>query len=106
MGVNALAFRIPQHNALFAVNADCVGVTPQIPWEQNRQWLDLLARSGTPLFVSVDPQSLDAGVEADLRQALGRAAEEQPLGEPLDWMDNTLPVSWRFGAERVEYDWF
>ena len=54
MGVNTLAFRMPQHGAFFAVDADCVGQTAanSIPWEKNRQWLDLLAHSGTPLFVS------------------------------------------------------
>ncbi len=45
MGVNTLAFRAPQHNTFFAVDADCVGLTRQIPWELNRQWLDLLAEA-------------------------------------------------------------
>ena len=58
MGVNTLAFRIPQHGAFFAIDADCVGVTNAVPWRFNRQWLDLLARSGTPLFVSVAPDAL------------------------------------------------
>jgi alpha-galactosidase len=36
MGVNTLAFRGPQHNTFFAVDADCVGLTRQIPWNLNR----------------------------------------------------------------------
>ena len=55
MGVNTLAFRLPQHNRFFAVDADCVPCTPQTPWELNQRFLDLVARSGTALFVSVDP---------------------------------------------------
>ena len=51
MGVNTLAFRLPQHGAFFAVDADCLGV----PWELNRQWARLLATSGTPLFASLKP---------------------------------------------------
>ena len=46
MGVNTLSFSLPQHGALFAIDADCVGVTGEIPWELNRQWLQLLAESG------------------------------------------------------------
>jgi len=58
MGINTLAFRMPQHGTFFAADADCVGLTQSVPWELNRQWLDLLARSGTPLFVSADPKAM------------------------------------------------
>jgi alpha-galactosidase len=54
-GINTLAFRMAQHGAFFAVDADCVGLTNDVPWNFNAQWLDLLARSGTPLFVSASP---------------------------------------------------
>src|ERR1700682_6272425 len=57
MGVNALAFRLPQHNTFFAA-ADCVPLTSDIPWTLTRQWLELVARSGTALFVSIDPGAL------------------------------------------------
>ena len=56
MGVNTLAFRLPQHNRFFTVDADCVPCTPQTPWELNQRFLDLVARSGTALFLSIDPR--------------------------------------------------
>ncbi len=37
MGVNTLAFRMPQHGTFFAADADCVGITEKIPWNKNRQ---------------------------------------------------------------------
>lgn len=40
-----------------------------------------------------------------LEAALRRAAKEQPLGEPLDWMENVRPVRWRFGDEVRTYQW-
>ena len=46
MGVNTLAFTLPMHGSFFAIDADCVGVTGEIHWELNRQWLWLLAESG------------------------------------------------------------
>src|SRR6185503_13217619 len=85
MGVNTLAFRGVQHGAFYVGDADCVGVTTAVPWSFNRQWLDLLARSGTMLFVSLAPDALGADQKRDLKAALALAARTQPLGEPLDW---------------------
>jgi len=60
MGVNTLAFRGVQHGAFFATDADCVGITAAVPWQLNQRWLDLLSRSGTPLFVSAAPEAVGA----------------------------------------------
>jgi alpha-galactosidase len=106
MGINTLAFRANQHGAFFAGDADCVGLTPESPWDLNRQWLDLLARSGTPLFVSADPLVIGAEQKAALKAAFTIAAEPRPTGEPLDWLFSTAPSYWRFGDESVHYDWY
>lgn len=106
MGINTLAFRLCQHGAFFAHDADCVGLTREVPWALNRQWLDLLARSGTPLFVSADPKAVGPEQERALREAFALAGACQPPAEPLDWLDTTCPARWRLGgAERV-YDWY
>jgi len=105
-GVNTLAFRMPQHGALFAVDADCVGLTNQVPWEMNRQWLDLLARSGTPLFVSADPEAVGSQQRAALREAFATASRPLPPGEPLDWLHTTCPRRWRLDGQEVAYDWY
>ena len=105
MGVNTLAFRGVQHDAFYAADADCVGVTNAIPWELNRQWLDLVARSGTALFVSLAPDAVGAAQARDLRAALARAARTQPLGEPLDWQRTAWPARWRLLGEEKRYDW-
>lgn len=105
MGVNSLAFRGAQHGAFYVADADCVGVTNAVPWALNRQWLDLLSRSGTSLFVSLAPKALGPAQRADLRDALARAAVQQPLAEPLDWRETVYPRRWQaMGAER-RYDW-
>ncbi len=105
MGVNTLAFRMPQHGAFFAADADCVGLTHAIPWDQNRQWLDAVARSGTPLFVSADPDALGPEQRAALSLAFAQAAQPTVSAEPLDWMQTTCPRHWRFDTETVPYDW-
>lgn len=106
MGVNTLAFRAPQHNAFFAVDADCVGLTNHIPWNFNRQWLDLLARSGTPLFVSAAPDALGPEQRSALRKAFMTAAAPLPLLEPSDWLTNTEPQKWIMAGQPVTYRWF
>ncbi len=105
MGVNTLAFRMPQHEAFFAADADCVGLTEAVPWDMNRQWLDLLAASGTPLFVSADPKAVGPEQRAALSDAFARAAVPQPAAEPLDWMDTTCPGRWRFGNDVQDFSW-
>ena len=106
MGVNTLAFRMPQHNAFFAADADCVPMTAQVPWKMTRQWLDLLARSGTPLFVSADPASIGAEQRAAIRSALAAAAAPQPVAKPLDWMESTAPERWLLNGKVTRYDWY
>lgn len=106
MGVNTLAFRGPQNNAFFAVDADCVGLTRQIPWSLNRQWLDLLARSGAPLFVSAAPDAIGPAQASALRDAFRTAATAVPTGEPLDWLRNNQPERWRLTGKTVDYNWF
>ena len=105
MGVNSLAFRGAQHGAFYVADADCVGVTNAVPWSLNRQWLDLLSRSGTMLFVSLAPDALGAEQRRDLSAALARAASPQPLGEPLDWETNVYPSRWRLMGREQTYEW-
>ena len=105
MGVNTLAFRGPQHGTFYVGDADCVGVTNAVPWAFNRQWLDLLARSGTMLFLSLAPDALGEAQRRDLRDALAIAARPQPLGEPLDWQQTAWPSRWRLMGKEVTYDW-
>ena len=106
MGVNTLAFRGPQHRAFFDLDADCAPITPQVPWELNAQWLDLVARSGTALFVSPDPKALNGDTRQAIHRAFATAAAPRETAEPLDWMETTTPARWRIGGHTVEYDWY
>jgi alpha-galactosidase len=94
MGVNTLAFRLPQDRTFFALDPDCVGITQAIPWKQNRQWLDVIARSGAALFVSPDaaatgPEQKKAIAEAFRVTAAGGAGLRAE-----DWLETTSPERW------------
>lgn len=106
MGVNTLAFRLPQHNTFFAADADCVPLTSDIPWDLTRQWLDLVARSGTALFVSVDPEALKPEQKQPLRAALHAASAQHPPCAPLDWLETTTPQKWRLDAKPAQFNWY
>ncbi|AMJ66330.1 hypothetical protein AXW84_13480 [Hymenobacter sp. PAMC 26628] len=105
MGVNTLGFRLVQHNHFFAVDGDCVGLTPKVPWAQNAQWLRLLAGSGAPLFVSAQPEAVGAAQKAALTAAFAQAARPQPVGEPLDWLTALRPTQWRLDGQTTAFDW-
>jgi alpha-galactosidase len=68
--------------------------------------LELLAASGTPLFVSADPGALGPEQEAALRHAFRLAAHPQAAVEPLDWLENALPQRWRTESGVLEFNWF
>lgn len=106
MGVNTLAFRMMQHRAFFAVDADCVGITGLFPWHYTQKWLDILSKSGTPLFVSCKPDVLSEAETELLRQAFARNAVQQDVLVPLDWMENICPQRWLLNGQEMDYDWF
>ncbi len=105
MGVNTLAFRMPQHGAFYAMDADCVGLTRAIPWEKNKQWMQLLAESSAPLFISAQPDAMEAPQKAFIRQCFQKAARPQPVAEPLDWLEHPHPSNWKINHQAVSFDW-
>jgi len=38
-------------------------------------------------------------------EALTAAAANQPLGEPLDWLETRTPRQWKLNGQTVTYDW-
>lgn len=103
MGVNTLAFRLPQNYAFYAADADCVGFIPgRIDWEKNRQWAELLAYSGSPLFISCANGKLTDEQFAVLRKLYKIASERSYSIEPLDWMWNNIPSRYQVTDEKGE----
>lgn len=106
MGVNTLAFRLPQHGSFFALDPDCVPITTETPWSCNRQWLDLVARSGAALLISPQPTAMGA----EQRNAVRAAFELVTHGSETiaaGWQENTTPDHWQFRpAVEKDYDWY
>ena len=105
-GVNTLAFRLPQHGVFYDIDADCIGISDQIPWELNRQWGELLSKSSTSLFYSVKPNSLPPEQERELSRMLHENAVHRAPAEPIDWLDTTLPQDWLLDGQEINFHWY
>lgn len=106
-GVNSLAFRMPQNKSFYMADADCVCILDDhIDWDMNKRWLDLLAKSGTPLFVSCKPSSLKPQMRTDIKKAFKTASIALCNAEPLDWEYNKNPAKWLIDGQVTEYNWF
>ena len=105
MGVNTLAFRLPQHRAFFDIDADCVGIMGKIDWRLNSEWLRLLSVSGTPLFVSCRPDLAEGKTETDLKAAFRRAETQRDTLVPLDWMETPWPERWLVNGTEERFVW-
>lgn len=105
MGVNTLAFRLAQHNKFFAIDADCVGITGQIDWRMNKEFLRLLSLSGTPLFCSTKPSAVDDEMKKDLSAAFVAASKQQNVMKPLDWFETSIPTKYEIDGEEHKFNW-
>ncbi len=109
MGVNTLAFRLPQNGTFFVVDPDLVGITDAVPWELNRQWLEAIAHSGAATMVSPGPPAHGSEQMAALRDAFAVASTGGSGARPADWMETGSPELWQGGsADRLKerrYRW-
>ena len=105
-GVNTLAFRLPQHRAFYDVDADCIGISEKIPWAYNRQWGELLSRSGTSLFYSLKPDTMPEAEEKEFEGMLRENAVVHEPAEPLDWQDTALPQDWILDGKEGSFHWY
>jgi alpha-galactosidase len=105
MGVNTLAFRGIHHGIFYAADGDCVGLTTKVPWEKNKQWMELVAKSSTPLFVSAQPDAIGDEQKKAIKECFRLASQDLPIGEPIDWMGNAYPVKWKLNGKVETFNW-
>ncbi len=107
MGVNTLAFRLCQNGAFYMVDADCAGfIKGMIPFSLNKQWTELLAKSGTPLFISAPNGAFEDDEFAFMRDMYRYAEKQNNVAIPLDWKYNATPTLWSIDGETKEFTWW
>ncbi|MEO8735767.1 MAG: twin-arginine translocation signal domain-containing protein [Edaphobacter sp.] len=113
MGINTLAFRLPQHGSFFIQDADCVGISTAIPWRLNRQWLDLLAHTGTALIISPGEGARTPEHAQLIKEAFQLTAAGGDGAHPTSWRQESTPEEWEafnsngksLAGRKLKYDW-
>jgi alpha-galactosidase len=106
-GVNGLAHRIAQHRTFSNIDPDCVAVTAEVGWRETSQWMDVVARSGTSLFLSPEPASVTPEIKSAMKDAMFLASQGGQ-GFPSHPTWGTTPTQWQFshpGHVDKTYDW-
>lgn len=108
MGINSLAFRLPQHRKFYEIDADCVGIDGPIDWKFNRQWAELLSDSGTPLFISARPGLLSKSEIEELCRIMQNASTQSHHLIPCDWEETDCPEKWEDKENKIyrNYNWY
>ena len=79
MGVNTLGFRMVQHETFYEADGDCVGLTKDIPWEKNKQWMELLAKSSAPfIYIGDSRMQLEKNKKNLLKKVLVKRQGRNP----------------------------
>lgn len=107
MGVNTLGFRIAQQGTFFCADPDCIPFTSQIDWRLTRQWLQVVAQSGTALVISPERGSFGMEQRHAVRAAFALAAAGTANARPQDWLHTHTPAVWKAkqGASMETYQW-
>ena len=77
-----------------------------------KQWLDLVARSGTVLFVSPEPKAVGEEQRQALRDAFQVLLSAEEHVRPIEWQTTTTPDHWEFGDRhrrgyiQRKYNWY
>ncbi len=61
--------------------------------------------SGTPLFVSPQPEVMGPEQMEALKKSFDIASKPQATCEPLDWMETRHPARWTLLGREVSFDW-
>ena len=106
-GVNTLAHRMAQHRTFSHIDPDIVAMTLAVDWRQTSQWMDVVARSGTSLFLSPDPAAMTPEVKSAMRDAMALSVKAG-RGFPMHPTSGTTPEVWEFlNPTHIEktYNW-
>ncbi len=107
MGVNTLAFRLPQNATFHTMDPDCIPIMEAVPWPLTKNWLDAVTAAGAALIISPGRGSMTSERKQAVRSAFAVAAGRGAGAFPADWLDSRTPEQWREGKreQSVRYQW-
>lgn len=102
LSVNSVAFRLPQHRNFFFIHPGVLTME-SVHWEKVRPAVQMIARSGIPLFLAVKNE--EQMMTGDVRELFAEASRTHAEMEPVDWEQNGLPSIWEVNGEKIIYEW-
>ena len=105
MGVNTMAFRLPQHGTFFAADADCAPITRRCRGRWPSGGCASWPRAGRRCSSRTRARPWARSRRPRCARPSPLAAVVQPPAEPLDWLDTTCPRRWRLGGREVAFEW-
>ena len=67
--------------------------------------MDVLAKSGTALFVSIAEDSFSEEVRRCISEAFQKAASNTVPSRPVDWFETETPAKWDSAFGSDTYNW-
>jgi alpha-galactosidase len=67
--------------------------------------MELVAKSGTPLFIAAQPEATGTVQKEAIRACFQMAAKPLPTGEPLDWLETATPQKWKLNGKVETFNW-
>ncbi len=65
----------------------------------------MLARSGTPLFVSCEQGGLNLAQKNEMQKLFSISSLQEDQAIPLDWEYNNVPHIWNINGSMRQFDW-
>ena len=87
-------------------NAHILKIQFFVPFSLNKKWVELLAKSGTPLFISAPNGAFDEKELAFMKEMYKIASLQENVAIPLDFTYNATPALWSIDGERHEFNWW
>ena len=103
-----LAFRLPQNESFFTVDADCVAITQAIPWRKRDNGLIWLRAVKTALFISPARNAIGVEQKKALAEAFAIVIAQGLSATPSDWFGRTrrnLEQWWRKARNTLQVVW-
>ncbi len=104
-GINSF-MRLPQNRNFYITDHDCAAFTPNVPFEENLNFLELCAISGTVTMASITPDLLNAKELQKIADVFKIADRVDNRVDIVNFEKTSMPEKFIYNGEIKEYNWF
>lgn len=104
-GVNSF-MRLPQNRNFYITDHDCAAFTSKVPFEENLNFLELCAISGTVAMASITPGLLNEKQLQKIADVFKIADRDNNNVDIVGFEKTAMPERFVYNGEIKEYNWF